>query len=83
MLCILGFSQSLWPAPGVWDLHPAAGPAVQERVLFMASISREPNGHRTIQFVAVDGKRKSIRLGKVSQHAAESVKAKVEVLKRL
>src|SRR6266404_5937449 len=46
----------------------------------MASISREPNGHRTIQFVAADGKRRSIRLGKISQHAAETVKGRVESL---
>jgi integrase len=46
----------------------------------MASISREPNGHRTIQFIDRDRKRKSIRLGKVSQRLAESIKAKVEAL---
>ncbi len=46
----------------------------------MASISREANGRRTIQFVAGDGSRKSIRLGKVSQRAAESVKIHVERL---
>jgi hypothetical protein len=32
----------------------------------MASINLESNGRRTIQFVAKDGKRKSIRLGKVN-----------------
>ncbi|HLJ92782.1 MAG TPA: hypothetical protein VKU02_06250 [Gemmataceae bacterium] len=46
----------------------------------MASISRGPNGRRTVQFVAADGKRKSIRLGKVSQRLAEEIKARVEVL---
>lgn len=46
----------------------------------MASISREPNGRRTIQFVAPDGSRKSIRLGKVAQRHAEHVRAKVEHL---
>lgn len=46
----------------------------------MASISRERNGRRTIQFVGTDGKRRSIRLGKVSQKTAEAVKAKVEHL---
>ena len=46
----------------------------------MASISRQKNGRRTIQFVARDGKRKSIRLGKVSQRIAEAVKIKVEQL---
>ena len=46
----------------------------------MASISKEPNGRRTIQFVGADGKRRSIRLGKVSQRTAEMVKVKVEAL---
>ncbi len=46
----------------------------------MASISKEPNGRRTIQFVAADGKRRSIRLGKVSQRTAEGVKVHVENL---
>jgi integrase len=44
----------------------------------MACISRDPNGHRRILFVASDGKRMTIRLGKVSQRDAESVKVKVE-----
>ena len=44
----------------------------------MASINNEPNGRRTIQFVGADGKRRSIRLGKVSRRQAESVKVKVE-----
>ena len=46
----------------------------------MASISKEPNGYRTIQFVGGDGKRRSIRLGKVSQRQAEAVKLRVEAL---
>ena len=46
----------------------------------MASISREPNGRRRILFVAGDGKRKTIRLGKVNQRTAEAVKVKVEAL---
>ena len=46
----------------------------------MASISRDPNGRKTIQFVASDGKRKSVRLGKVSQRIAEEIKVKVESL---
>lgn len=46
----------------------------------MASISREPNGRKTIQFVTGDGKRKSIRLGKVSQRIAEEIKVRVEAL---
>jgi hypothetical protein len=46
----------------------------------MASISREPNGRKTIQFVAGDGRRRSIRLGKVSQRIAEEIKVRVEAL---
>jgi integrase len=46
----------------------------------MASIARQPNGRRTIQFIGADGKRRSIRLGKVSQHMAEAVKVRVEHL---
>jgi hypothetical protein len=44
----------------------------------MACISLEKNGHRRIQFVAPDGKRPTIRLGKVSKRAAEAVKFRVE-----
>jgi hypothetical protein len=46
----------------------------------MASITKQPNGRRMIQFVASDGKRRSIRLGKISQRNAEAVKVKVEQL---
>ncbi len=46
----------------------------------MASISKEPNGRKTIQFVASDEKRRSIRLGKVSLKQAQAVKLKVEDL---
>jgi len=44
----------------------------------MASISKQPNGRRTIQFVNADGKRRSIRLGKISQRNAEAVKHRIE-----
>ncbi len=46
----------------------------------MASISKDARGNRTIQFVAKDRKRKSIRLGKCSQRQAEAVKVHVERL---
>ena len=46
----------------------------------MASISRESNGRRTVQFVGADGKRRSIRLGKAAQRSAEAVKVRVEAL---
>lgn len=45
----------------------------------MASISKEPNGRKTIQLV--DGRRRrSIRLGKVSEKVAVTVWGKVEAL---
>jgi len=46
----------------------------------MASISRESNGRKTIQFTGTDGRRRSIRLGKASLRTAEAVKVKVEQL---
>ena len=47
----------------------------------MASIIREPNGRKTIQFVGPDGKKRpKVRLGKVSQKQAEAVKVHVEQL---
>ena len=47
----------------------------------MASISTDrKSGRRTIQFVAPDGKRRSIRLGKVSQKQADGVRRRVEHL---
>ncbi len=46
----------------------------------MASIARDKNGYRRILFVAADGRRPTIRLGKVSQRAAEAVKFRVEQL---
>ena len=46
----------------------------------MASISREANGRRIVQFMAPDGKRRSIRLGKVPQRIADTVKLRVELL---
>ena len=46
----------------------------------MASISRGPNGQKVIQFVSGSGKRKSIRLGKMTQREAETIKLRVERL---
>ena len=45
----------------------------------MASLSRESNGRRRIQFV-LHRKRHSIRLGRVSQRTAEAIKIRVEHL---
>ena len=47
----------------------------------MASVTHDKKtGRRTIQFVGADGKRRSIRLGKVNKRQAEAVKVKVEDL---
>lgn len=46
----------------------------------MASIGKDPNGHRRILFVAPDGKRKTIRLGKCELKAAQGFKVKLEML---
>ena len=46
----------------------------------MASITNESGGRRTIQFVADDGSRKSLRLGKISKQQAEQAKVRVERL---
>ena len=46
----------------------------------MASITNETNGRRTIQFVGTDGKRRSVRLGKVSKRLAEACKLRIEDL---
>ena len=46
----------------------------------MASITKQANGRKTIQFVGRDKKRRSIRIGKVSQRIAEAIKVKVEAL---
>jgi hypothetical protein len=46
----------------------------------MACIGRDLGGRRRILFVAPDGKRRTIRLGKVPQKTAEAVKVKVEAL---
>lgn len=46
----------------------------------MASIAKHKNGTRRILFVALDGKRPTIRLGKKSLEFAREVKNKVEKL---
>ena len=45
-----------------------------------ASISKQANGRKTIQFVGADGKRRSIRLGKISVRDAEKFKGRLENL---
>jgi hypothetical protein len=58
---------------------PAARP-FSERKSPLASISSDPSGNRTLQFVGIDGRRRSIRLGKLSLRAASKIKERVEAL---
>ena len=46
----------------------------------MASIGKDPNGRKRILFVAEDGSRKTIRLGKASMKQANAFKVKIEAL---
>lgn len=46
----------------------------------MASIVNDPGGKRRVQFTDTEGKRRTIRLGRVSQKAAQSFKAHLEPL---
>ena len=46
----------------------------------MASVIREPNGRKRIEFMNTDGSRPRIRLGEASKSQAEAVKVKVEAL---
>lgn len=46
----------------------------------MASIADDPNGRRRILFVALDGSRKAIRLGKCDRKSAEAIARHVEAL---
>ena len=46
----------------------------------MASISRDRGGTRRILFMGADRQRRAIRLGRVSQRTAETVKTRVELL---
>jgi len=46
----------------------------------MASISTNAQKNRTIQFVGLDGKRRSIRLGRVPLKMATEIKLRVEAL---
>ena len=49
----------------------------------MASLSRDSSGNYTVQIVCGDGKRRSIRLGRVNKKTAGEVKLKVEHLNAL
>jgi len=46
----------------------------------MASIANDPNGRRRLQFTDTNGRRQTIRLGKMPKRTAESVKVYVEHL---
>jgi integrase len=44
----------------------------------MASVTEDPNGRKRIQFVAADGLRKAIRLGKCDRRTADEVSSHIE-----
>ena len=44
----------------------------------MASITRQPNGRREVQFVGPDQKRRTVRLGGVDHKTAESTRLRIE-----
>src|SRR5580704_15316892 len=46
----------------------------------MASVSTDSAGKRRILFMAPDGERKQIRLGKIGKHDADRIKSKLEAL---
>ncbi|QDT15087.1 tyrosine-type recombinase/integrase [Alienimonas californiensis] len=46
----------------------------------MASLTEDPGGRRRIQFVDRDGRRRAVRLGKVSKKTAEQVRGMIERL---
>lgn len=46
----------------------------------MASVISDANGRKRLQFVAGDGSRKTLRLGKATVRQAESIKVRVEQL---
>jgi hypothetical protein len=46
----------------------------------MASVSRDRSGNYTVQFMALDGKRKSVRFGRMAERAAEVVRFRVEAI---
>jgi integrase len=46
----------------------------------MASIANDPGGRRRILFVAPDGRRKAVRLGKVDRKSAESICRHIEAI---
>ena len=46
----------------------------------MASLNKQPNGGYAVQLVGTDGKRRTLRLGKVPKKSADSIKLRVESL---
>src|SRR5436305_1304884 len=57
------------------------GRPFSERVIAMASLSTDKQGNRKLQFIdPLDGKRRTIYLGKPTRAAADKIKAHVEAL---
>ena len=46
----------------------------------MACVVSRPNGHKSVQFIDLDGKRQELRLGKVIDGHGESVCTKIETI---
>ena len=46
----------------------------------MASIARDPGGRKRVLFSRPDGKRVSVRLGKMTMRHAEAIKVKIEAI---
>ena len=44
----------------------------------MASVANDPKGFRRVLFIGLDGKRRTIRLGKVSEKIADAVSRHIE-----
>src|SRR5262249_36813629 len=64
------------PSPSGWN----CGRSARKGRNTMATIGNDPNGFKRILFVAPDGKRKTIRLGKATMKQATAFKVKVEAL---
>ena len=51
-----------------------------QRGIHVASLSTDSAGRRRIQFVDTNGKRRAVRLGKVSMREASEIKTKIEAI---
>jgi integrase len=68
------------PLPGRVGSEIPTQPGDLTKERDMASLSRAADGRFTVQFVDIDNKRRSIRLGKVDKRTAEATRLRVEAL---